>query len=163
MFKPLINHKAPHHRFYRLDRQSGGHGGVAITVNKELKHKHIPSPITSVIESVAVSVDTPVGEIAFISVYFPGTKVSSQVLDRFRNHIRSLTSINASYHICGDLNAKHRLWNNVKGNAASFTLYQELSRCPFNILHSPHPTQIAYINTRPRKCAYEVSFSAFFS
>lgn len=130
----------PNYRFYRIDRQSGDHGGVAIAINSNLKHKQIPSPPTKVIETVAISVDTPVGEIVFIAAYFPGTNVTKQVLDQYRNDIRLLTSIKTPYYICGDLNSKHRTWNNVRGNAAGFVLYQEMSRRPFNILHSATPT-----------------------
>lgn len=32
------------------------------------------------------------------------------------------------------------MWNNVKGNSAGFVLYQEMSRRPFNVLHSATPT-----------------------
>lgn len=41
----------PRYRFYRLDRQSGEHGGVAIAVDRNIKHKHIPLPPTNVIEA----------------------------------------------------------------------------------------------------------------
>lgn len=59
-----------YHRFYRSDRQSGDHRGVALAASSTLKHKHIPSPITSVIETVTVSVETPAKEIVFISANF---------------------------------------------------------------------------------------------
>lgn len=130
----------PRYRFYRVDRKSGDHGGVAIAVNASLKHRHVPSPPTKVIETVAISVDTPSGEIMFISAYFPGSKVTSQILEDYRNDIRILTSIKVPYYVCGDLNSKHRMWNNVRGNAAGFILYQEMSRRPFNVLHSASPT-----------------------
>ncbi len=130
----------PHYRIYRLDRQSGEHGGVAIAVDCNLKHKHIALPPTKVIEAVAISVETPFGEVVFISVYFPGTGVTKQILEQYRRDIRTLTSIRSPYYICGDLNSKHRMWNNVNGNAAGFILHQEMSRNPFNVLHSPTPT-----------------------
>ena len=31
----------PHYRFYRTDRQTGEHGGVAIAVSRNLKHKQV--------------------------------------------------------------------------------------------------------------------------
>lgn len=130
----------PGYRFYRLDRQSDEHGGVAIAIDSSLKHKHVSLPPTTVIESVAISVDTPSGEITFVSAYFPGTNVTSRVLEHYRQDIRTLTSIKSPYYICGDLNSKHRMWNNVTGNAAGYVLYQEMSRNPFNILHSATPT-----------------------
>ncbi|KAJ6637015.1 RNA-directed DNA polymerase from mobile element jockey [Pseudolycoriella hygida] len=114
--------------------------GVAIAVNASLRHKNVPSPPTKVIESVAISVDTPGGEIVFISVYFPGLNVTSHVLDQYKKDIRLLTSIKAPYYICGDLNSRYRMWNNLSGNAAGFVLYQEMSRRPFNVLHSATPT-----------------------
>src|ERR1700744_2410129 len=83
----------PGYRFYRLDRQSGEHGGVAIAVHCSLKHKHVPLPPTNVIETVAISVSSPGGEIVFVSAYFPGTNVTNIILEQYRQDIRTLTSI----------------------------------------------------------------------
>ena len=130
----------PSYRVYRVDRQSGDHGGVAIAIKSNIKHKHIPPIKTSTIENVAISVDTPSGEIIFISAYFPGTNLSREVLNCFRKDIRLIVSQKKSYYLCGDLNSKHRLWNNMKANSAGIIIYNELITHPFIVMHSPTPT-----------------------
>lgn len=130
----------PGYSIYRVDRQSGDHGGVAIVVKSNIKHRQIPPVKTSVIENVAIVVDTPYGGITFVSAYFPGSDQSSATMKLFKRDIRSLTSIKDSYYVCGDLNSKHRLWNNLKANAAGLIVYNELLSRPFNVLHSPTPT-----------------------
>lgn len=95
-----------------MDRQIGDCGGLAIVVNKRGKHEHLPSFGTKVVETVAVSVDTPTGRITIASAYFPGYNLSTQTL-----------------------NAKHRLWNNSRGNAAGRIIFDELNQKSF-IVHN---------------------------
>lgn len=130
----------PSYRLYRVDRQTGDGGGVAIAVNKKVRHLQVPSLDTESIESVAVCVDTPTGPITFVSAYFPGTDLSPANLASFKNDIKILTSIKGSYFVCGDLNAKHRLWNNLRGNAAGNIIYEQLNYRPFMVYNSPTPT-----------------------
>lgn len=101
----------PSYKLYRVDRQAGSGGGVAMAVNRKIKHSQLPSFGTRSVESVAVSIDIPTGPITFVSVYFPGTDLSSSSMADFKSDIKILTSIRNSYFLCGDLNAKHRLWN----------------------------------------------------
>lgn len=130
----------PSYKLYRVDRQVGEHGGVAIAVNKKIKHTLIPSLNTKAIESVAVSINTPTGPIVFVSVYFPGSDLTSQNMSRFKQDIKTLTSIKSSYFVCGDLNAKHRLWNNLRNNSAGKIIFDELNYVPFMVHNSPTPT-----------------------
>lgn len=130
----------PSYKLYRIDRQTGDGGGVAIAVNKRVKHAQMPSFGTKSIESVVVSIDTPSGPIIFVSVYFPGTDLSAQNIASFKSNIRILTSISNSYFVCGDLNAKHRLWNNLKGNSAGNIIFDEMNHRPFMVQNSPSPT-----------------------
>lgn len=127
------------HKFYRSDRESSDHGGVAIAIHKTIPHKQIYIN-TNIIENVAVDINTPTGNITIISVYFSGSKLSHQSKILFENDIRKLTSIRNSYFICGDLNAKHRLWNNVRGNCPGNIIYDQLMRRPFSVQHSNTPT-----------------------
>lgn len=130
----------PSYKLYRVDRQAGGGGGVAIAVNRSLKHTQLSSLTTKAIESVAVSVETPAGPITFVSVYFPGTDLSPSNMAAFKSDIKALTSMRNSYFACGDLNSKHRLWNNVRGNQAGNIIFDELNYRPFMVFNSPTPT-----------------------
>lgn len=89
----------PGYIFYRVDRQSGELGGVAIAVRSLIKHKQIPPVRTLVIENVAISVDTPTGEIVFVSSHFPGTDLFSDAMKNFKRDIRSLISMKKSYYV----------------------------------------------------------------
>lgn len=124
----------PSYTLYRTNRQNGEHGGVAIAVHKRLIHTNIPSLNTKIIETTGINVNTSTGDITIISAYFPGSDLSSQSINLFKNDIKTLTSICNSYFICGDLNAK--LWNNTRGNSAGNILYTELTRRPFNVHHT---------------------------
>ena len=44
------------------------------------------------------------------------------------------------FFICGDLNSKHTFWNNIRSNAAGNALFNEMTRCAFNIHFSLTPT-----------------------
>ena len=129
----------PSHKLYRTDRKNDNHGGVAIAIHKSIPHKQIHIK-TNTIENVAVDINTPSGNITIISVYFPNSKLTSQSKNLFENDIKTLTSIRNSYFVCGDLNAKHRLWNNIRGNYPGNIIYDQLIQNPFSVHHSATPT-----------------------
>lgn len=130
----------PSYFLYRVDRQSGEGGGILIAVNRKLKHVLLPSLNTKAIESIAVCIETLAGPVTFVSVYFPGSDLSSQNLSVFKADIKILTSIKNSFFVCGDFNAKHRFWNNLRANSAGNIIYEELNNRPFMVYNSPTPT-----------------------
>lgn len=127
------------YKIYRLDRTSNVKGGVAILIRKDISHSLLPCFETSVIEAIGVSIDSLSGRITFISAYNPG---SNNDVQAFINDVRKLTNINESFFICGDLNAKHRLWNCSRANAAGNLLFEELATGAFIIHNPPSPTHI---------------------
>lgn len=129
----------PSHKFYRTDRETNNHGGVAIAIHKSIPHKQTFIK-TNIIENVAVNINTPTGDITLVSVYFSNSKLSGQSKILFENDIKILTSIRNSYFICGDLNSKHRLWNNTRANCLGNIIYDQLAQKPFSVHHSVTPT-----------------------
>lgn len=131
----------PNYKIYRLDRKHLTRGGVAIAISTRIKHNEMSHIKTLVIESMAITVETNTGKIVIAAAYFPGRNVNQAMITQFKKDIRTLTSFRASYFICGDFNAKHRLWNNVRANMAGTALYDEMANRNFVIEHPPTPTR----------------------
>lgn len=130
----------PNYIIYRLDRQDGNHGGVAILIKNNITHSIPSQPNTKAIEALSVNITTNNTYFTISAVYFPGTNVTQDRLNVFKKDIQILTSSNKSFFICGDLNAKHTSWNNVRGNRAGKILYGEMTNRNFTIENPPSPT-----------------------
>lgn len=130
----------PNYNIYRFDRKDSTRGGVAIAISTLIKHNEMSHIKTSVIESIAITVETNTGQIIIAAAYFPGRHINQATITQFKKDIRTLTSFRSSYFVCGDLNAKHRLWNNIRANMAGTALYSEMSNRNFVIEHPPTPT-----------------------
>lgn len=140
----------PNYLTYRLDRKDGSHGGVAISIKNNITHKLLPLLKLKIIEALAVNITTTKGDITIVCVYFPGTKLNSSKLNNFKADLKVLTSYHNSYFVVGDLNSKHRLWNNLRANQAGKILYELMSSRNF-IIHNPtsptfYPSQKKYIH-----------------
>uniref|UniRef100_A0A182HYD2 Endonuclease/exonuclease/phosphatase domain-containing protein n=1 Tax=Anopheles arabiensis TaxID=7173 RepID=A0A182HYD2_ANOAR len=102
-----------------LDRTEGQKGGVAIFIKNSIKHRIMKSLNFKVIEGIGINVETSSGNISFISAYHPG---ANKNMKAFANDVVTLTKLNSSYFICGDINARHRLWNCANSNEAGKVL-----------------------------------------
>lgn len=81
--KPDISFNHPNFIIYRNDRLTRG-GGVAIIVKKNVKHSLLPSIGTKVIETISISIPNDISEIILIAAYFPGKRVTNDVLNSFK-------------------------------------------------------------------------------
>lgn len=136
------------YKTYRLDRPSinnVSHGGVAICINKRIKHKLLPHLNLSVIEAIGISIDTNRGPLVIYSVYFPNTNYSDVVFDSFRCDIKKLTADRNSFFICGDFNSKHPHWNCRIANKPGKILFDEMNYNHYIIDHPPTPTYFSYL------------------
>lgn len=138
--KPNVQLFHPDYTCHRLDRLDRSGGGIAIIVRKTIQHKLLPSIKTKIIESLGIEIATNATPIKLLSVYFPGTDLSRSALTQFKNDISLLTRLSGSFFICGDLNAKHRLWNCVRRNAVGKILYDTTETSNFVIQHPSSPT-----------------------
>lgn len=123
-------------RFEKKPNNRNNGGGVAIGIRNDIQHTQLPHLKTKIIESVGIKVSG----IHIYSVYFPGSRLSPDKLTNFKNDLVKLTSSRRSYFLGGDLNAKHRFWNCVKGNKAGNILYNEMLTRNLTIHHSMTPT-----------------------
>lgn len=115
-------------------------GGVAICVKKNVPYKQVSSSNTKVIETVGIEVQGATGPITLMSIYFPGTRLSQEKLNHFKNDLRILTSMRSSYLLCGDLNAKHRFWNCIRSNQAGKILFDKMANENLLVHFPPTPT-----------------------
>lgn len=135
---------------YRNDRRDEEHGGVAIVIQRNIKHKLLESINTKVIESIPISIETQTGPITIVGAYFSNSKRDPMTYNLFQQDIQKLTAFKGSFIISGDLNSRHRFWNCFRGNKPGTILFNEMSNKNFNILypHSPtyFPTQARYVH-----------------
>lgn len=89
---------------------------------------------------MAVSVKSLNGDIIIAAAYFNGQNINRATLLQFKADIRLITSLRKSFFICGDFNAKHRHWNNIRANQKGNALYTEMLNRQFIIENSPNPT-----------------------
>lgn len=132
--KPDLNFKIPGYRIYRHDRESNG-GGVAIVIKNSIRNTLLKSVQTSNIENIAIEIEINKKRISIISVYSPNFN------EHFKKDLLSIIKKHKEFFIFGDLNAKHRSWNCVKGNAAGNVLYNMQITSNFFVHHSASPTR----------------------
>lgn len=130
----------PNYTTYRLDRSDGLHGGVAISIKQNIRHSLLKSFNTKIIEAIGISINDGNQVVNLICCYFPGTNLNADSLNQFKKDIRTLTTSTQSFFLIGDFNAKHRLWNNFKANAAGQVLYNEMCNRNFTIHHPQTPS-----------------------
>lgn len=99
--KPNINFYISNYKVYRLDRDTGTKGGVAIIIKSSIKHKIMNSYNLKIIEALQISVQTPRGNISLITTYHAG---ANKNFEAFREDLVTLTSSKHRYILCGDLN-----------------------------------------------------------
>lgn len=129
----------PKFKIYRFDRIRSRGGGVAIVVNKQIRHKLMPHSNLKVIESICVQIYAEQGTFDLIAVYYPGSRNTVQTT-MFIEDIQNLTNRNRKFIIGGDLNAKHHFWMCHNSNIVGRALYSEMSANDFIVLHPNAPT-----------------------
>lgn len=124
-FSPCdIVHKHPKFYVHRLDRPENDtdrrSGGVAIVIRRNIRHSLLTVPTTNLIEAMGVQINFLNGLcIKVYSIYVPGGASNYDIQQHFENDLKLLHSHSKQrFYICGDFNAKHRLWNCVRANLA---------------------------------------------
>jgi len=128
----------PDYIVHRLDRADRAKGGVAIIVNKTIKHSLQPSLDLDIIESIGIEINLQNGsKVTIYSIYLPGSTSHQDITSKYANDIKKLINIRGSYFLCGDLNSKHRFWNCARANPAGNILYNLYCNNNF-IIESPN-------------------------
>lgn len=136
----------PHHKTftipgyvtYRSDRIHSTGGGTAVLIKKSLSHSQILLPPLNSLEVCAINLQLTNKNIMIASAYLSTSrKFDTTDLD-------ILQTINSTYILLGDFNAKHPDWNifNPIPNTAGLALSRYLNHHPdTNILASHQPTR----------------------
>jgi exonuclease III len=134
------------YRVYRKDRhcinpkKRNVGGGVAIAIRADISHSLLKDTHTTTIEAIGIEVNLMNQPIQFYAVYFPGSKLNDIKLTNFKKDLITLSSNRKPFFLCGDLNAKHRLWNCTRANKAGNILFSEMSHRNFSVNFPPTPT-----------------------
>lgn len=155
-------HSHPDYVTYRLDRDAGAKGGVAIIMRRELFHCILPHPNLHIIEAISVEITLHGGrKIIVTSAYLPGSMNRQEIQHYFVDDIQKITNHQTNYFICGDLNAKHRHWNCTRANLAGQLLFNKLVSSNFVIEYPPSPTYYPEdVNRQPSTIDLVVTNSA---
>lgn len=140
-----IFHRHPNFHIYLLNRQidinGRRSGGVAIIIRKQLKHNLLTIPRTKLIEVIGIQIHINNTMLNVYSAYSPGGATNASINQHFKNDVKIIQQHGGrKYIICGDLNAKHRLWNCCRANKAGQILYNMFTENQFLIHFSPTPT-----------------------
>lgn len=111
LLKPIHKFYLNNFKTYRNDRFNHG-DGVAICVNKNIRHELLAVYNTSSIENISVAVFVNDEKIILTSAYNP------RYTSSFSNDIEKMTLIDKQFIVLGDLNAKNTAWNCVSNNTA---------------------------------------------
>lgn len=121
-------------KLYRLDRLDRGGGGVAIFVNKKIKHQLLPYVNTRVIEAVSIKIYSDVSPFTLYCCYFSSKRTNKVIQSYFRSDIRKICAHDSGdFVVCGDFNARHTHWGCVRANSTGKILYQELLKQYFKV------------------------------
>lgn len=119
---------------YRNGRSHQAHSGVAIAIEKSIRHKLCAPINTTFIENIAIEIMINSIPTRITSAYSPKSS------PHFKNDIQLLTNINTQYLIFGDFNAKHSSWNCKTHNTSGNTLFTLQQSSNFLIYHTDTPT-----------------------
>lgn len=140
----------PHHNFelndynvYRQDRVHQAHGGVAIAIKKQIKHKLCESIKTNFIENIAIEIQINGIQTCIAVAYSPRSS------NHFSADIQLLTSFNSQYMIFGDFNAKHTSWNCHSNNSSGNSLFSLQQTHDFLVYHTDTHTHFPDSGRKP--------------
>lgn len=136
--KPTDALKIRDFRTYRLDTDNG-QGGLAVLVANNIPHKLKPPPRTS-LETITIEL---ADKTAITATYnSPANRFTQRDLDNIFRQGRKVLLV-------GDLNARHRDWNNHINNRNGLTLAHYADLNNLQIMHPDTPTHYPLNNTTP--------------
>lgn len=138
---PTTNFSLPNHITIRLDRPNSSGGGVAIIIKRGIRYEILSHPKTSIIEAIGVKIHALHGDISLFAVYYPRQCVDSNGTSKlYLEDLQKLTDARTRFLVAGDLNARHTLWRNHKGNKNGDLLAEHLTSGTCTIHFPDDPT-----------------------
>lgn len=130
----------PNYHTLRYDRPSHL-GGLITLIRHGIKFTELDKGLTRLLEYTAITIQNEGERIEIINTYLPGGADRNQVMTNLNTDLGLL--LNRTGHaifLVGDMNAKHRLWNNNKHNAAGKILLNFTQNNDFSIYFPPDNT-----------------------
>lgn len=137
----------PNYNMIRHDRLTHL-GGLVMLIRKGIKFDEVDLGTTDLLEYVGIIIE-PVGKAKnstiILNTYLPGGARNSDVQTYLKSDLTRLLQTNTknrAIFLMGDLNAKHKSWNNVNNNKAGNILYEFLQNSKFTVAYPPDPTYV---------------------
>ena len=145
--KPKLNFNISGFKTYRKDRLCNTGGGVATLIQSNMSHSDVPDLDLQIIESKALDIQTNLGLIRHVSIYMPHNCETTQDCQFFEQDLMKLANFRGMFILSGDLNAKHKDWNNLMTNKNGRILKGLIEDGIFTILSPDNPTRFSNIGT----------------
>lgn len=126
-------------------------GGLVTLIKQNIKFEETDCGQTGVIEYSATSILEGNTKFILCNTYLPGGARSSEIKLNFKKDLQNLLSYNNNHHgviMVGDINAKHKSWNNPKNNAAGNILYKFSQTSNYLVAFPPDPTYVPMTNKK---------------
>lgn len=123
-------------------------GGLVMIIRNGLRFKEYVVGASSLLECMGIVLE-PVGSsktpTVIINTYLPGGARNSDIQTYFKTDLERILPANKkdlAIFMMGDLNAKHKTWNNQKNNKAGNILYDFLQNCEYTAAYPPEHTYV---------------------
>lgn len=144
--RPDINFSISGFHFLRLDRRgtTSRGGGVAILVRSGISFTQIPHLNTTVIEEMGIEVHLSFGKLKIVVAYCPmQCKRNYGSAAAFKKDLNIITRSPQKLFVGGDLNERHRAWNNSRKNKYGDLLFNHAEGGHCTVQFPDTPTYIS--------------------
>lgn len=139
--KPTATLKLRNYTTYRTDRLNRHGGGTAITIKSQIPHRQAVLPKFNTLEATGIYIQLNNKETLVVAAYYP----PQGQLDE--NDLDSLILTHKDFIICGDLNAKHRIWNSRTKTPRGEQLLDHSNKFNYAITGPRKPTSYPWSTT----------------
>lgn len=130
----------PNYHTLRFDRPTHL-GGLVTLIRHGIKFDELDKGSTRLLEYTAIKIMNEDEVIEIINTYLPGGADKRQVVTNLNHDLKVLLDkTDHAIFLVGDLNAKHKRWNNRRQNAAGKIIYDYTENNDFSIYFPPDHT-----------------------
>lgn len=127
---------------YHFVGQNGdnGRGGVGILIKEDFKYTVIPTPYYDFLQTVAINLQTNVGNLSILCAYAPPPREGRRFRGRRLKQI--IDNMPKPVMLAGDLNAHHVAFGCMSNNTRGNEIYDIFDQCNLCILNNGSPTTV---------------------